>query len=111
MYSIFSPVDSQCASLRDSLVQMKNAKMQCEESFEESSSSECMGHLPETNGNQYWSNSSLIDFGILANNLQHLYTKMVENKNNLIKHYGEEFESRYVMNARDFARELILDAS
>jgi hypothetical protein len=53
----------------------------------------------------------MIDFSIVAHNLQQLYSKMIENKNNLVKNYGEEFEFRYVMNARDFAREMILDVS
>ena len=36
---------------------------------------------------------------------------MIENKKNLIQHYGEEFQDRYVMDAKDFAREMVLDVS
>ena len=53
----------------------------------------------------------LIDFTNIAHKLQQLYSRTIQNKYNLIHNYADEFQDRYVMDVKDFARELILDVS
>lgn len=89
-----------------------NTIAQGTELSDESMSSQASEYTPSSKqeGNFKLTNL-LIDFGMIARNLKQLYSEMMEQKNNLIKFYSDEFQNRYVLDAKDFARELVLDMS
>lgn len=63
-----------------------------DDTFGDSTSTQATEYEPEIkqHGN-FKPTNFLIDFGMIAHNLQQLYAKMIENKNNMIMNYANEF--------------------
>ena len=52
-----------------------------------------------------------IDVDKICNELQSLYSQVITEKNQLIDKYNDKFEQEYMISAKSFAREMLLDPS